>query len=117
MKSYLAIIDVEHHISTNYTIDHYACTDLNWGSLMMHNYFYRKDLIRNALKSLSTVLLLRLHGYKERVCRGQLDDHMTSNIQLDLVILVGTYKEVKRRLEDLESASKPKPKKAKMSRF
>ena len=56
-------------------------------------------------------------GCKERVCRGQLDDHMTSSIQVHLMMLMGAYKEVKRRLEDFESATKPKPKKSKMSRF
>ena len=52
-------------------------------------------------------------GCKETVFLGQL----TSSIKLHLVILMGAYREVKRRLEDLESASKSKPKKAKMSRF
>ena len=63
-------------------------------------------------------------GCKERVGRGRMGDHMTSSVQLHLVALMeaykevkGAYKEVKRRLEDLESSSKPTPKKAKFSRF
>ena len=152
------------------------CKDSYWGSLTIHNYFYRKDLkdhltnqcinqqylckyclkvdtyekitkshysecpehpiscpnlccsvtsikrkeLSNHLKKCPEELVdcpFAEAGCKERVCRGQLDDHMTSSIQVHLMKLMGAYKEVKRRLEDLESASKPKPKKAKMSRF
>ena len=50
-------------------------------------------------------------GCTERVRRCQLDDHMTSNVQEHLRILMGAYKGVKRRLEELES--QPKRKKAK----
>ena len=52
-------------------------------------------------------------GCKERVRRCQFDDHMTSNIQNHLVTLMGAYKDVKRRLEELEG--KPKAKRAKLS--
>ena len=54
-------------------------------------------------------------GCKERVCRSQLDDHTTSSVQNHLVMLMGAYKDMKRRLDKLESASKPKAKRAKLS--
>ena len=54
-------------------------------------------------------------GCKERVRRSQLDDHTTSSIQNHLVTLMGAYKDMKRRLDELESASKPKAKRAKLS--
>lgn len=54
-------------------------------------------------------------GCRERVRRCRLEDHLTSNIQKHLTMLMGVYKDVKRRLEELES--KPKPPKAKRSRF
>ena len=50
-------------------------------------------------------------GCTERVRRCRLDDHVTSNVQEHLRILMGAYKEVKRRLEELED--QPKHKKVK----
>ena len=50
-------------------------------------------------------------GCKERVRRCQLDHHMTSNVQNHLMTLMGAYKDVKRRLEELES--QPNAKRAK----
>ena len=50
-------------------------------------------------------------GCTKRVRRCRLDDHMTSNVQEHLLVLMGAYKEVKRRLEELED--QPKRKKAK----
>ena len=54
-------------------------------------------------------------GCRERVRRCQLDDHLSSNVQKHLTVLMVAYKEVKRRLEELES--KPEPRKAKRSQF
>ena len=91
------------------------CTDSNLGSLMMHNYFYRKDL-KDHLANQCIKLVdcpFTEAGCKERVCRGQLDDHMTSSIQVHLVMLMGAYKEVKRRLEDLRVLANPNLRKPK----
>ena len=52
-------------------------------------------------------------GCSERVRRCQLDNHMTSNVQKHLMVLMGAYKDVKRRLEEIEG--KPKAKRAKFS--
>ena len=52
-------------------------------------------------------------GCSERVRRCRLDDHMTSNVQKHLMVLMGAYKDVKRRLEEIEG--KPKAKRAKFS--
>ena len=47
-------------------------------------------------------------GCSERVRRCRLDDHMTSNVQKHLTKLMGAYKELKRRVEELESNPKAK---------
>ena len=47
-------------------------------------------------------------GCTERVRRCRLDDHLTSNVQEHLLTLMGAYKEVKRKLQELEDQPKPK---------
>jgi predicted nuclease with TOPRIM domain len=54
-------------------------------------------------------------GCTERIRRCQLENHMASQVQKHFTVLMGAYKEVKRRLEELEN--KPEPLKAKRPRF
>ncbi len=50
-------------------------------------------------------------GCSEKIRRCRLENHMTSQVQKHLTMLMGAYKKVKRRLEELEN--KPEPPKAK----
>ena len=54
-------------------------------------------------------------GCNKKIHRCRLENHMTSEVQKHLSMLMGAYKEVKRRLEELES--KPEPHRAKRSRL
>ncbi len=54
-------------------------------------------------------------GCIEKIRRCQLENHMASQVQKHLTMMMGAYKEVKRRLEELEN--KQEPPKAKRPRF